>query len=453
MPAIPSSALSRYATPGAWAAASWCVGMASAARAYTGAPLMPTAAEESPTGWDWLIVVAAAGVALYGGRLLGRRPLTSLGLLIVASYTSTLAIGETGIAFLQYAAVDIAMCYIVATGTRRSRAVAFALALCVLPAFAILRQLLGLPFRLPHSIESSWSDWQIYTLLAAVAWLVGNSVRQTRAYAERLGAQAAEQAVTAERLRIAREMHDTVAHSIGIIALQAGAAARVAETQPTAAREAMIAVEQAGRETLAGLRRLLGALRESDAGQPRDTAGAAGARAGTTGAGTAAVESAPLRPAAGLADVDRLAAATTAAGVRVEVRWRGERRPLPTDLDLSAFRIIQESVTNVVRHAATTSCTVTVDHREEEIVIEIEDGGPGHASGSGHGTGYGIIGMRERVSLLHGEFSAEARPGGGFRVSARLPLPAAAVDTAGADTAGVDTAGADTAGADTAGAR
>ncbi|MCF3125616.1 sensor histidine kinase, partial [Streptomyces arenae] len=141
-------------------------------------------------------------------------------------------------------------------------------------------------------------------------------------------------------------------------------------------------------------------------------------------------------------DVDRLAAATTDAGVRVEVRWRGERRPLPADIDLSAFRIIQESVTNVVRHATAASCTVTVDQREEEIVIEIEDGGPacsgaaapGAAAaptpvsrrGSGPGAGYGLVGMRERVSLLHGEFSAAARPGGGFLVSARLPLPTAA---------------------------
>ncbi|MCF3124582.1 histidine kinase dimerization/phosphoacceptor domain-containing protein, partial [Streptomyces arenae] len=261
MSATPSIPLFRYASPGAWAAASWCVGMASAARAYSGVPLMPTSARESPGAWEWLLVAAAVGVALCGGRLLGRRPLTALGLLIAASYAATMALDETGIAFPQYAAVDIAMGFVVATGARRARTAALALALCALPGFAVLRQLLGLPFRYPHSVESSWSDWQVYTLLAAVAWLVGNSVRQTRLHTERLGAQAAAQAVTAERLRIAREMHDTVAHSIGIIALQAGAAARVVETQPAGAREAMVAVERAGRETLAGLRRMLGALR------------------------------------------------------------------------------------------------------------------------------------------------------------------------------------------------
>ncbi|MEV5982496.1 sensor histidine kinase [Streptomyces sp. NPDC052114] len=427
MSATPSTSLFTYASPGAWAAASWCVGLAFAAREYSGVPLMPTSAQEGPKAWEWLLVAAAVAVALCAGRLLGRRPLTALGLFVLASYGATLALDETGIAFLQYAAVDIAMGFVVATGARRARAVAVAVALCALPGFAVLRQLLQLPFRYPHSVESSWSDWQVHTLLAAVAWLVGNSVRQTRVYTERLGAQAAAQAVTAERLRIAREMHDTVAHSIGIIALQAGAAARVVETQPAGARAAMVAVERAGRETLAGLRRMTAALREGEAGQRGSGAGQRASGAGVLAADTGA---APLEPAAGLADVDRLAAATTAAGVRVEVRWRGERRPLPTDLDLSAFRIIQESVTNVVRHAAAGSCTVTVDQREEEIAVEIEDDGPGdgrtvpHPSGAG--TGYGLIGMRERVALLHGEFSAAARPGGGFRVSARLPLPTAA---------------------------
>ncbi|MET7358430.1 sensor histidine kinase [Streptomyces sp. NPDC005562] len=412
--------LLKHAPVGVWAAASWWLGTAFAARAYSGLPLMPTSAFAGPAPWEWLVVVAAAGTALVAGRLLTRRPLTALGLLIGCSYAATLALGETRIAFLQYAAVDIAVGFVVATGTPRARRTAVALALCVLPAFATLRQLLGLPFRLPHSLDSSWSEWQIPVLLAAVAWLAGDSVRRARAYARRLSAQATAQAVTAERLRIAREMHDTVAHSIGIIALQAGAAARVVETRPAAARTAMSAVELAGRETLAGLRRMLVALRESESGQhPHATA-----------------DLAQRGPAEGLADVDRLAASTTAAGVRVDVEWRGERRQLPPDVDLSAFRIVQESVTNVVRHAGATACTVLVDYRDEEIVIEITDSGrdrgtpPGpHSrtpSATGTYTGFGLVGMGERVALLHGEFSAGPRPDGGFRVSARLPLPAPA---------------------------
>ncbi|QQC92176.1 sensor histidine kinase [Streptomyces alfalfae] len=417
MSASPPVPLVRSAAPGAWAAASWCLGMAVAARAHLGLPLMPTSAFPGPTPWDWLVIAAALGGALCAGRLLRGRPLTALTLLIACSYAATPAVGEVAITFLQYAAVDIALGFVVATRGARARAAACVLALCALPGFAVLRQVLGLPFRLPHSTESSWSGWQAYCLLAAVAWLIGDSVRRTRVYTERLGAQATAQAVTAERLRIAREMHDTVAHSIGIIALQAGAAARVAQTQPARAREAMVAVETAGRETLAGLRRLLGALRESDADGT-----APGGSGDGPGAGREAV---PLEPAAGLADVDRLAATTTAAGVRVDVRWRGERRALPPDIDLSAFRIVQEAVTNVVRHADTGSCAVTVEYRDEEVVIGVEDEGRGSAAPP-RGAGYGLVGMRERVALLHGELRAAPRPEGGFRVTARLPLPAPA---------------------------
>jgi signal transduction histidine kinase len=113
----------------------------------------------------------------------------------------------------------------------------------------------------------------------------------------------------------------------------------------------------------------------------------------------------------------------TAAGVRVDVQWRGQRCPLPTEIDLSAFRIIQESVTNVVRHADIRQCRVSIEHRDEELAIEVLDSGRGRNSHSTVGAGYGIVGMRERVGLLHGDFTAGPRPEGGFRVAARLPVP------------------------------
>ena len=130
---------------------------------------------------------------------------------------------------------------------------------------------------------------------------------------------------------------------------------------------------------------------------------------------------APLGPAPGLADIDRLAAMTLDAGVQVEVDWHGSREPLPADIDLSAFRIIQEAVTNVVRHARTAQCRVSIGQQDGQLSIEVTDSGRG---GSTAGTGYGITGMRERAALLGGNFSAGPRPGGGFRVAARLPLPA-----------------------------
>jgi signal transduction histidine kinase len=295
----------------------------------------------------------------------------------------------------QFAAVDVALFFVAVNRSRRTSAAVAGLAVAVLAGHAATRVLLGFPI--------GTSTQLAVALTAVIAWLVGNSIRQSRDHAERLAVQSAAQAVTAERLRISRELHDMVAHSIGIIALQAGAASRVIDTQPAAARTALTAVETASRETLSGLRRILGGLRHAEPGQ-----------------GWAA---APLDPVPGLADVDRLAARTTAAGVRVDVSWCGQHRPLPPDIDVSAFRIIQEAVTNVVRHAGTHHCRVSINRRDEDLSIEVEDDGHGRR-GDTAASGYGLAGMRERVGLLHGDLSAGPRPEGGFRVTARLPVPA-----------------------------
>jgi signal transduction histidine kinase len=240
-------------------------------------------------------------------------------------------------------------------------------------------------------------------LVTIIAWLIGNSIRQAQARAQLVRAQAAAQTVMAERLRIARELHDIVAHSIGIIAIQAGAGHRVFDASPAEARDALAAIEATSRETLSGLRRMVTGLRRT---QPESAAAHA-----------------PLDPAPGLANIERLAAITLDAGVTVDVHWRGIREPLPADIDLSAFRIIQEAVTNVVRHAGTDHCQVSIDQQNEQLTIEVTDSGRG---GTADGTGYGIVGMRERAALLRGDFSAGPRPGGGFRVITRLPVPARA---------------------------
>lgn len=239
-------------------------------------------------------------------------------------------------------------------------------------------------------------------LAVLFAWLTGTSVRRRREYDEALSAQASAQAVTAERLRIARELHDMVAHSIGVIAIQAGAGSRVMDSAPEQARSALDTIESSSRETLRELRHMLGLLRRTERDPDLEP-------------------DLEPDPFAGLADLDRLVSTTAVAGVRVETRLQGRQRPLPTAVDRSAFRIIQESVTNVVRHAATPSCRATVDFRPLELRIEVLD--DGRAGTAVNGSGYGIHGMRERVALLDGDFTAGPRPEGGFRVAARLPLP------------------------------
>ncbi|MGC5398753.1 sensor histidine kinase [Streptomyces sp. DT20] len=347
--------------------------------------------------WDGLLTQLLATALAAGGCLvMERRPLTGLALVLGAATTATFSLSVGEIPLAQFLAADVALYFITASRSRRTGLVALLMALGVVAGFLAVRLLAG--WHVGTSAEL------VVALTAIVAWLVGGSTYESRRHGEKLAARAADQAVITERLRIAREMHDMVAHSVGIIALQAGAAARVVHTQPDAAREAMHAVETAGRETLSGLRRMLGALRQ-DVSAPEEPGR----------------EAVPLHPTEGLADIDRLARATTAAGVRVDVRWQGARRPLPPDIDLSAFRIIQESVTNVVRHAATGSCWVSVEYGREELAIEVADGGRG--LGKVADGGFGLIGMRERVALLHGEFTAAPRPEGGFRVTARLPVP------------------------------
>ncbi|MGH6655851.1 MAG: sensor histidine kinase [Actinocrinis sp.] len=241
-------------------------------------------------------------------------------------------------------------------------------------------------------------------LWLAIAWVLGYALRKRREYTAALREQSAARALMAERLRIARELHDSVAHRIGIIAVLAGAASRVFDSQPAQARQALDGIETTSRETLTGLQRMLSALRRAE---PDD----------------ASPQSAALKPADGLADLDRLAARAGASGVRVEVTWRGERRPLPPEVDLSAFRIIQEAVTNVVRHSGTRACRVGVGFEPGEVSIEIlDDGrGPAHPRTAGAAGGFGLLGMRERVALLSGQFYAGPRPEGGFRVAVRLP--------------------------------
>ncbi|AVT35119.1 sensor histidine kinase [Plantactinospora sp. BB1] len=325
--------------------------------------------------------------------LLRRSPLATLALMLLGSAAMTVTVHPwhqdylADLRYLQLLAINLVVGYVAATRSRRLSVTVAVLTLCAEIAVGYL-----------NPGDNAVFQPEIPTLGMLAAWMIGNSVRARRRYAEVLRSQATTQAVTAERLRIARELHDMVAHSIGIIAIQAGVGSRVIETQPAEAGAALRAIETTSRETLAGLRRVLGGLRQADPSDPAST-----------------------DPAPTLGDLDRLAAVTAEAGVRVELCRRGERRALPADIELSAYRIVQEAVTNVVRHAGVAHCRVTLDYRVDDLHVEIVDEGRG---GPVTATGFGITGMRERVGLLHGDFAAGPVPDGGFRVAARLPLPA-----------------------------
>lgn len=332
-------------------------------------------------------LLATAVVTTLGALLLFRLPLAAVAVALAGSVFSLgMAVRET--TFVLFLLADAAVCYTAATRARRVSVPAALLCIATLAGYATWQLARG------HFFNPSPPAGLASTVV--IAWLIGNTIRQNRAHADTVRAQVTRQAVTAERLRIARELHDMVAHNIGIITIQAGVGSRVMDTQPAETRKALDAIEATGRETLAGLRRMLGALRKGEE------------------------ESAPLEPVPGLGALGQLVGRSAAAGVRVDVRRRGEPRELPPDVDLAAFRIVQEAVTNVVRHSGTRDCTVTVEYRGDELAVDVVDLGRGGGVG---GSGYGIVGMRERVGLLHGEFSAGPHPDGGFRVAALLPIP------------------------------
>lgn len=332
--------------------------------------------------------------------------------------------------------------YLVAALYRRTAAVA---ALCV-TLFLLMTE--ALITRVSGSPNVGLAVFA--ALVVIIFWIVGYAAGQRRAYSAQLQDQAAAGAVTEERLRIARELHDVVAHSMTVIAVQAGYGHHVIDEQPGKAREALGAIQATSREALAEMRRMLGVLRQSSpapfGASELQISQQTGGRGGSGGQHSGAENTsrdvpvsrppAPLAPAPGLADLDRLIARLGNAGVAVDLRVHGIRRELPQGIDLAAFRIVQEALTNVVKHADTPFCTVIIGYHPDELSIEVADQGRGcqvpAAAGAGAGSrgepgaepagGHGLIGMRERVSLYGGELTARPLPERGFRVAARLPI-------------------------------
>lgn len=261
------------------------------------------------------------------------------------------------------------------------------------------------------SLLGSWindevaGEYMAAVIAVVLPTLAGRVVRHERAQTRRLEELTAELeherertaqlAVAEERARIARELHDVVAHGLSVIAIQADGAEAALERDPALARRPLQAIRGSAEDALAEMRRLLGVLREDGAGSE-------------------------LAPQPGLAQLPGLVERARAAGLPVTLDVRGTPRPLHASLDLSAFRIVQEALTNVHKHADGAPASVRVDWDADALALRVVDrgAGPVRANGDGHG----LVGMRERVKLHGGELRTGALPGGGFEVSARLPL-------------------------------
>jgi signal transduction histidine kinase len=229
--------------------------------------------------------------------------------------------------------------------------------------------------------------------ISLVAWVIGDYMRSRRQFFAELVArhkQARDQAAEDERLRIARELHDVVAHNVSVIAIQAGAA----RVSGNSSKEALQSIETTARDTLAELNHLLGVLRkDSDA---------------------------PLSPQPGLDQAETLLKTARDAGLEVSMKVTGTPRPLPAALDLSAYRILQEAITNVLKHAHATRVEVTVVYQPDGVVLVVSDNGIGATRTAGVSTGHGLIGMRERVDLFNGELTSGSSSLGGYLVRAKL---------------------------------
>jgi signal transduction histidine kinase len=227
------------------------------------------------------------------------------------------------------------------------------------------------------------------TISILAVWVIGDAIRTRRAFVEAEREESARRVAENEQARIARELHDVIAHNVSVMVVQAAAGRDVFDAQPERAREALGAIEETGRAALAELRQLLAGVRAEFEPQP-----------GLTGLGV-------------------LVEGVRAAGLPVEVRIDGELDDLPVGLDLSAYRIVQEALTNTLKHARASGAEVRITRTPDAVDLEVLDDGVGSTA---NGDGHGLIGIRERASLVGGEVEAGPRPGGGFRVHARLPL-------------------------------
>ena len=368
----------------------------------------PTAAHPTPTdAWAYLLVVAG-----FGALALRRRyPITVLAVVTAAASAYVLRdYVDNGLPVIALIAL-----YTVASLAPRRQWGAAVAALSVL--------LLALT--LVAGEDLSAADLAGNVAIFAIAAVFGDSVRTRRAYTSQLELRAvdleanqeaqAQRAVAEERLRIARELHDVVAHAMSVVAVQSGVGAHVIDTDPAEAKRILENVKTSSRMALNEMRRLLGVLRDEGDGPVSRT------------------------PAAGLEGVDELADGLRQAGMNLAVRVEGTRPLVPPGVDLSAFRIVQEALTNVLKHAGPATVKVAISYHPDSVSVEVEDDGRGASTSPADGHkagGHGLVGMRERVAVFGGHLTAGSRVGGGFRVAATLPFGGSAFEAQATNGAG-----------------
>ncbi|MEU6553253.1 sensor histidine kinase [Streptomyces sp. NPDC046915] len=352
----------------------------------------------SGPAWVGWLVALCVGAPLAVRRLW---PLPALAVVLGAAAAATLL----DITRDPYVSPALALYAVALLSPTRRAAAALALTLVVSAAAVVIGEAVWTPSGpWPEAAGTAALVW----LVTAAAWAAGRAVRERRARTARRDRRLAEEALAEERLRIARELHDIVSHSLSVIVVKAAVANHVAEERPEETRDAIQAIERTGREALTEMRRALGILRGDTAGQH-----------------TQGVGSAETAPPPGLDDLASLVQRAEQAGVRTGLRTR-LTTDLPAGTALTVYRIVQEALTNVVKHAGGgTRCEITIagDSRGE-VHVEVVDDGAGNVAvpdRAGLGGGHGLVGMRERAMMYGGTLQAGPRPGGGFAVSARLP--------------------------------
>ena len=314
---------------------------------------------------------------------------------------------------VETSAADFALLVIVytvaATGARWASRLALATGLCAAPVAQL---------RWPNVDSGTWGNVAqmiFLTVPFALAWVLGDSIRTRRAYFAQLEERAArlekereaqsKVAVAAERARIARELHDVVAHNVSVMVVQADGAAYVLDAAPDQAKKALETISSTGRQALAEMRRLLGVLRTGEH-----------------------QEGGEYVPQPDVEQIEDLVEQCRGSGLPVDFKIEGTPRPLPSGVELTAYRIVQEALTNTRKHGGPNAgASVRLVYFDDGLGLLVEDDGKGaphelYEEGGVDGRGHGLIGMRERIGMVGGTLDAGPRPGGGFRISALLPL-------------------------------